>query len=38
MTKITENKLLIFDRQILRKIFGAVCENGVWRSMYNHEI
>ena len=38
MTKSIENNLLIFERKILRKIFGAVFEHGVWRSMYNHEI
>lgn len=29
-----ENKLIILKRKILRGIFGAVRENGVWRIRY----
>jgi hypothetical protein len=24
------NKLLVFERKILRKIFGPINENGIW--------
>jgi hypothetical protein len=35
----TDNRLLSsFERRILRCIFGAVQENGVWRKRYNHEL
>lgn len=36
--KAEESRLLIFERKILRSIFGGVKENNVWRSLYNHEI
>jgi len=29
------NKLLVFDRKILRKIFGRNNENGIWRIKTN---
>jgi hypothetical protein len=38
VTKLHENKLLTFERKILRKIFGAVHENNSWRSLFNFEI
>lgn len=38
LTKLQENKLKIFERKILRRIFGPICENGVWRSRYNDEL
>ena len=38
MTKAHENKLLIFERKILRKIFGAIHENNNWRPLFNFEI
>ena len=38
MTKAHENKILTFDRKILRKFFGAVHENNSWRSLFNFEI
>lgn len=31
-------RLLIFERRVLRMIFGALCINGVWRSRYNREL
>ena len=37
MTKAHENKLLAFERKILRKNFGAVHENNSWRSLFNSE-
>ena len=38
MTKAHENKLLIFERKILRKIFGAIHENNSWRPLFNFQI
>lgn len=38
LSKSDENLLLIFERKILRKIFGAVFENGTWRRRYNFEL
>lgn len=34
----TEEGLLIFERKILRRIFGPIKENNCWRIPYNHEI
>jgi hypothetical protein len=28
----------LFGRRVLRCIFGAVQENGIWRKRYNHEL
>jgi hypothetical protein len=36
--KCDENKLNIFERKILRKIFGAVREGDHWRARYNNEL
>jgi hypothetical protein len=33
-----ERLLNVLERRILRCIFGAVRENGVWRKRYNHEL
>jgi len=33
-----EKSLLVFERKILRTIYGPVCENGEWRIRYNHEL
>lgn len=38
MTQKDENYLRIFERKILRAIFGAVFESDVWRRRYNHEL
>jgi hypothetical protein len=32
------NKLLVFERRILRKIFGPKNENGIWRVKTNQEL
>jgi hypothetical protein len=37
-SKADERLLSLFQRRILRCIFGAVQENGVWRERYNHEL
>ena len=28
----------VFERRILRKIFGPICDNGKWRIRYNSEL
>jgi hypothetical protein len=33
-----ENALWIFERKVIRKIYGPVCEDGVWRVRSNSEI
>ena len=38
LTKLHENKLKIFKRKILKRIFGPICENGVWHSRYDDEL
>jgi hypothetical protein len=38
LTKADERSLEIFERKILRCIFGAVQENGQWRRSYNFEL
>jgi hypothetical protein len=38
LSKTDERLLSVFERRILRCIFGAVQENGVWRKRYNHEL
>lgn len=38
LSKADETLLLTFERKILRRIFGAVCDNGVWRRRYNFEL
>ncbi|CAG9839544.1 unnamed protein product [Diabrotica balteata] len=38
LTKTDESAISIFERKVLRKIFGAVCENGIWRRRYNFEL
>jgi hypothetical protein len=30
--------LRIFERRILRIIYGPIKENGIWKSRYNHEL
>jgi hypothetical protein len=38
LSKTDERLLSLFERRILRCIFGTVQENGVWRKRYNHEL
>jgi hypothetical protein len=38
MSKADENQLGIFERKILRLIFGPICVNGVWRRRFNSEL
>jgi hypothetical protein len=38
VTKADEEKLRTLERRILRKIYGLICKNGVWRIKYNDEL
>jgi hypothetical protein len=38
LTKSDENLLRIFERKILRKIYGPVQEGDIWRIRYNEEL
>jgi hypothetical protein len=33
-----ENMLGIFERRILKRIYGSIKENAIWRSRCNHEL
>ena len=33
-----EEQLQVFERRILWKIFGPICNNGKWRIHYNSEL
>ena len=36
-TKNYERRLSIFERKILRRIYGLICEGEQWRRRYNRE-
>jgi hypothetical protein len=38
LTKNEKNKINIFERKILRKIYGPTNDNGVWRIQCNQEL
>ena len=38
LSKANERRLGFFERKVLRCIFGAKQENGIWRRRYNHEL
>lgn len=38
LNKEDEESLRIFERKVIRRIYGPICENGVWRVRYNIEI
>jgi hypothetical protein len=38
LTLTEEKALRIFERKIIRKIYGPVMENNIWRIRYNKEI
>src|ERR1700709_1048887 len=38
LNQAKENKLAIFERKVLRRIFGPVQESGNWRTRFNHEL
>jgi hypothetical protein len=37
LTKADELRLGVFERKILRKIYGPICEGVAWRSKYNED-
>ena len=38
MSKVDELHLRVFKRKILRRIYGPICEEALWRSRYNEEL
>jgi hypothetical protein len=38
LSKINERRLGLFERRVLRCIFGAKQENGTWQKRYNCEL
>jgi hypothetical protein len=38
LSKKDESPLQIFERRILRRIYGPVNEGGIWRIRYNNEL
>jgi hypothetical protein len=35
LSKADELRLGVFEREILRRIYGPICEGATWRSRYN---
>jgi hypothetical protein len=38
VTKNDERRPSVFERKILRKIYGAICEKGQWYKRHNREL
>ena len=38
LSKADELYLGVFERKILRRIYGPICEGAIWRSRYNEEL
>jgi hypothetical protein len=38
LSKANERQLSLFERKVLRCIFGAKQENEIWRKIYNYEL
>jgi hypothetical protein len=38
LSKTNERRLILFERKVLRCIFGAKQENGPWWKRYNYEL
>jgi len=38
LSKADELRLGVFERKILRRIYGPICEGAAWRSRYNEEL
>jgi hypothetical protein len=38
LSKAEELRLGVFERKILRRIYGPICEGAIWRSRYNEEL
>jgi len=38
LSKADDLRLGVFERKILRRIYGPICEGAIWRSRYNEEL
>jgi hypothetical protein len=38
LSKADELRIGVFERKILRRIYGPICEEATWRSRYNEEL
>jgi len=38
LSKADESHLGVFERKMLRRIYGPICEEVTWRSRYNEEL
>lgn len=38
LTRNNEQSLRFYERKVLQRIFGSVCENGFWSVRYNNEL
>ena len=38
LSQVDELGLGVFERKILRRIYGSMCDEVVWRSRYNQEL
>jgi hypothetical protein len=38
LSKADELRLGVFEKKILRRIYGPICEGTTWRSIYNEEL
>jgi hypothetical protein len=38
LSNADELRLGVFERKILRRIYGTICEEATWRSTYNEEL
>jgi hypothetical protein len=38
LSKAVELRLDVFERKILSRIYGPLCEGAAWRSRYNKEL
>ena len=38
LSKVDELRLGVFERKILRRIYGPIWEEAIWRSRYNEEL
>jgi hypothetical protein len=38
LSKKEESAINLFERKILRRIYGPTKENGIWRIIYNREL
>jgi hypothetical protein len=38
LSKVDETRLGVFERKILRRIYGPHCKGATWRSRYNEEL